>query len=1635
MKRIISILLIFACIFSNAQTFQKNNTPTEFKVIKVDSLGIAADTVPLSASMKHTPWIASKGPNLYLWDTTQQKYVPVGSGGSLGVTSVGASINGSAIGITGSPVTSSGNLTFAWSGLSNQYVRGNGSLASFYTDLRAIGDTAYAFKNHTHIAADITDFTVAARNTLHAGSGLSYDPSTGTFSWPGSSVGITEINGLTAAVQTFVIDTTASSYGITSSGTQHTIRIPSRVSQPFHVYVTGGGLTTDNDSTIRGLLVNTADTGAVTPELYDSLRNSKYYLYVTRGVNTDTIHSVNLKGEDSVVYVAYTQGDGWIVPAQVVRIDDYVYNVTYGGIFRLNGVTYDVQPTQIVIDSADGTDRLDDIYADTTGFPRYAKGDPSEPILDPASQIKITTISVPAGGPPSFGDSVNIYLNNNEWTVSSVGATIDADNTTNVFEGTKSVNVTNIRSGNVVTFTKPSGSVDASLYLSVTGHIKLKAVMPGSASLRLEFMNGSTVVSTGAVNIPVDKSNITTYQDFSASINSFALTSNLVTAWRIRYINNTTAVYAGFYVDDIYLQAGIVPTDPGASIDTANHWVNRVFANATMDSIKYQIGSTITSFKYSGGTKNLQQVTDVGDSTTNPMTVYSGSGGTQIGNSYVSVQGTGGGNIGVDNFDGVNSEQIHLSISSGITAGVIPAHVPFLSLTDNAGSGTGFLYADHTTSAPVFWRLPDSSGTIALTSDLSGFLTSVPNLQAVTDAGNTTTNTVISTNIVGFRVNTGSTLSAAMGRIGTDGGFVELKDQNSANVLSLYTNTFTGSHTQTFQNKDGTIALLSNITDSIAAHASIPTLQQVASAGNTSTISLFLTQLNGGFISRRPGTGQPTIAQLGRDTLGGFIYLDRGVTGNGVWIKQQTAKTGYDSIYLPNTGHGLDTLATLSDVRAGGGTPNFNQVTGVDSSTTHNISILSNLYVQGGITNDGGLTENGDAFLFGTTYGTAFQSSANGYSVLGGTNIPNTSTNDAQLYSLGTGLSTYGVLQLTDTANSGSNGYTNLRSYDVASGTTLYLPDENDTLATRGFVRGFAGGGGSGTVTSVSRTNGFGIDASVANSTTTPNITIAIDSASSALKDYIAQYSAPVTETYNTSDTLTANRIADLNAFKLQFKNPGRLTIGETLPDSITKALVINNPSQRNLHIGPYRNWDGDNSRTDDSSYFNNIQAFDSISVTNTTTSQQVGLFPRATLHVNREQTVLTNGIKIEESGALAIDKKFILSGVDSVLTAPSGSDFVWTTRNRMIVENDASAHHTVIQSSPVSDWDVTPVTLSTLEIQTKEGANSGTKLGRYWSGYTSYLVDGTTSGQLVTDTVANYIGFFSTGFVQSGTKVGNYYDFVSRSAGIGRIDSNFIFYQLPTGTAPNGNNGANTSYSYWSARTVIDSTMKGFSAAPGTERFTVIGSARITGAFKLPNNIRQSLDTTNFKPAVFDANGVLHSSSWQAGGGGGGSMATLSDVTLTSLAANDFLKYNGSAWINRTPANVKTDLSLNNVDNTSDATKNSATATLSNKYIQKRTGTASSSATPTIDATTTDLYTLTAQGVDITNMSTNFTLPTNDGDEIEIWITGTASRAITWSTKFAASTIALPTSTSGTNTLHMKFVKQGSVMVIKGYY
>ena len=101
----------------------------------------------------------------------------------------------------------------------------------------------------------------------------------------------------------------------------------------------------------------------------------------------------------------------------------------------------------------------------------------------------------------------------------------------------------------------------------------------------------------------------------------------------------------------------------------------------------------------------------------------------------------------------------------------------------------------------------------------------------------------------------------------------------------------------------------------------------------------------------------------------------------------------------------------------------------------------------------------------------------------------------------------------------------------------------------------------------------------------------------------------------------------------------------------------------------------------------------------------------------------------------------------------------------------------------------------------------------------------------------------------------------------------------------------------------------------------------------------------------------------------------------------------------------------------------NAGSQTLTNKRITKRVSTTTSSATPTINTDNVDMYGLTAQAADITSFTTNLSGTPTDGQQLWIYIVGTAARAITWGSSFEASTVALPTTTVLTNRLDVGFV------------
>ena len=111
------------------------------------------------------------------------------------------------------------------------------------------------------------------------------------------------------------------------------------------------------------------------------------------------------------------------------------------------------------------------------------------------------------------------------------------------------------------------------------------------------------------------------------------------------------------------------------------------------------------------------------------------------------------------------------------------------------------------------------------------------------------------------------------------------------------------------------------------------------------------------------------------------------------------------------------------------------------------------------------------------------------------------------------------------------------------------------------------------------------------------------------------------------------------------------------------------------------------------------------------------------------------------------------------------------------------------------------------------------------------------------------------------------------------------------------------------------------------------------------------------------------------------------------------------------TKAEDAADVGLGNVDNTSNATERAATATLTNKRINKRTSTTTSTATLTPSPANYDVYTLTAQAAALTIANPTGTI--NIGDTIAIYVYTAAAQTLTFGNYYEAYGAALPTTTT----------------------
>lgn len=145
--------------------------------------------------------------------------------------------------------------------------------------------------------------------------------------------------------------------------------------------------------------------------------------------------------------------------------------------------------------------------------------------------------------------------------------------------------------------------------------------------------------------------------------------------------------------------------------------------------------------------------------------------------------------------------------------------------------------------------------------------------------------------------------------------------------------------------------------------------------------------------------------------------------------------------------------------------------------------------------------------------------------------------------------------------------------------------------------------------------------------------------------------------------------------------------------------------------------------------------------------------------------------------------------------------------------------------------------------------------------------------------------------------------------------------------------------------------------------------------------------------------------------------LTTIAGLTATT---DNFMVAASSAWASRTPAQAKTSLALNNVDNTSNATERAATRTLTNARITKRVGTATNNASLTIDSDSYDQYNLTAMSA-ATTMNNPSGTPTSGQLLLMRFKDNGTARAFTWSgSQWRAIGVTLPTTTVISKTLYV---------------
>jgi hypothetical protein len=235
------------------------------------------------------------------------------------------------------------------------------------------------------------------------------------------------------------------------------------------------------------------------------------------------------------------------------------------GTYYIDGTLYSAEAQTITLTAADGSnDRIDVLAVNTSGtlvkVTGTAAANPSEPDVDPSTQLKLKFVLVPAGGTaPDIGSDEVIYEEADgagEWTPSVTGSLWTTDNTTEPDSGTKCINGASVLNTSSVTLNKGS-TLNRDDYESLILRIKSKTSNWGTGRLRLHFQNANSarvgnIVSIENGTFGFSESNVSSYQQVVIPLTAFNIPAGSLL--QKLYISSSGAAFS-VKLDNIKLQA------------------------------------------------------------------------------------------------------------------------------------------------------------------------------------------------------------------------------------------------------------------------------------------------------------------------------------------------------------------------------------------------------------------------------------------------------------------------------------------------------------------------------------------------------------------------------------------------------------------------------------------------------------------------------------------------------------------------------------------------------------------------------------------------------------------------------------------------------------------------------------------------------------------------------------------------------------------------------------------------------------------------------------------------------------------------------------------------------------------------